>query len=297
VLIISTIKKGGKILAKKFNIRDIMNEESKAGAVTNFVVLNIPIEKIEPSAFNKYGIRDVEELAASIEEMGLLHNLVVKDANDSGFYEIISGERRYRACMILFENGNEQFKYLPCKVEKPASGTMTELKLIHANATARVLTDWEKVYQAGRINEILYKLKEEGYEFTGRMRTIVAAILEVSEAQAGRMIKMDKDLADEVKEELKSGNIGITAAYEISALNDKEQVNVLEELKETGTADIRAYKNKKQRSLKNIPAKEYKEQKAVKKLFEQIGISLYHEDGSVRDPAELGQDIYKFLGI
>jgi ParB family chromosome partitioning protein len=288
---------GVKTLAKKFSIKDIMSEESKSGAVTYFEIINIPIEKIEPSELNKYGIRDIEDLAASIEEMGLLHNLVVKDINNNGLYEIISGERRYKACRLLFDNGNEQFKYLPCKVEKPVSDSITELKLIHANATARVLNDWEKIYQAGRINEIVYKLKEEGYEFTGRMRSVVAEILEVSDAQAGRMIKIDKDLANEVKEELKSGNIGITAAYEISALDKEEQAEILEEIKESGRAEIQAYKNKKKRDLKNIPGNAQKEKETMQKLLERIGISLYNDDGSIRNPAELGQDIFKFLGI
>ena len=279
-------------MAKKFSIKDIMSEESKSGAIPQFEIQNIPIEKIKPSVFNKYGMRDIEELAATIEEVGLLHNLAVKPENADGFYEIVSGERRYQACKLLLENGNEQYKYMPCKIEKSDSDLLTELKLIYANATARVLTDWENVYQAGRINEILYKLKEEGYEFTGRMRAIVAGILDVSAAQAGRMIKMDKDLSDGVKEEFKAGNIGITAAYEISTLNENEQTDVLEELKETGHVDVQAHKRR--RTMQTAPSKE---QQTVKTLFERVGISLYREDGSVRDPAELGQDIYKFLGI
>lgn len=279
-------------MTKKFNIKDLMNEESKLGAITNFEIVSIPIEKIEPSDLNKYGIRDIEELAASIEEVGLMHNLVVKAENDNGLYEIISGERRYLACKLLIDNGNEQYKYLPCKIETTVSDTITELKLIHANAMARVLTDAEKIYQAGRINAILYKLKEEGYEFTGRMRSIVANILDVSDAQAGRMIKMDKDLTEKVKEEIKAGNIGITAAYELSTLTENEQTNALEELKETGYIDVQSHKRK--RTLQDVPSKE---QRTVKTVFERAGINLYHGDGNLRDPAEFGRDIYKFLGM
>ena len=280
-------------MAKKgFSIKDIMSKESQSGAVIQFEILNIPIVKIEPSQINKYGIRDIEDLAASIEEMGLLHNLVVRDINEYGLYEIISGERRYEACKLLFENGNEQFKYLPCKVEKSASDAIMELKLIHANATARVLTDAEKIYQAGRINDILYKLKEEGYEFSGRMRSIVAAILEFSDAQAGRMIKMDKDLTDEVKKEIKAGNVGITAAYELSTLDEDGQLDALKELKETGHVDVQAHKRRL--TKQDGPTKE---QRNVKTVFERVGINLYSDEGKPRDPAELGRDIYKFLGI
>ena len=279
----------------KFNVTDILNQKSKSEMTeetARFIIRDIPTAKIKPSADNKYGMRDIEELAANIEALGLLHNLVVKSEDSDGFYEIISGERRYRACNLLLENGNEKFRYLPCKVEKAEPNAVSELKLIYANATARELTDWEKTTQATRIKELLYKLKESGYAFTGRMNEIAAVILSVSPAQVKRMEKINKDLSDAFKEEFKSGNVGITAAYEISTLNEEEQFNAFKELKEMGQINVQAHK--RQRTKQDTPTKQ---QRTVKTLFERAGISLYSDDGTLRDPAELGRDIYKFLGI
>ena len=226
----------------KFSLNDLLNDQSKkqeqkeAQDMPAFAIRQIPIEKIVPSAGNKYGIRDIEELAANIESVGLLHNLVVREANADGMYEIISGERRFRACKMLYESGNQGFTTLPCKVEDGENNALAELKLIFANATARELTDYEKTYQAGRTKELMQQLKAEGYKFKGRLREIVAEMFKVSPAQMGRMESINEHLIPEIKEEFKGGTIGITAAYELSTLPEAEQTAAVDKVKEIGNA-------------------------------------------------------------
>ncbi len=172
--------------------------------------------------------------------LGLLHNLDVKEADEAGYYEIISGERRYQACKLLYESGNQEFKTLPCKVEALTENkAISELKLLYANAAARELTDYEKTYQAGRIKEILQALKKDGYKFQGRMREIVADMLDVSPAQMGRMESINKNLSPEFKEEFKAGNIGITTAYELSGQSEAEQAATLEAYKAEGAEALK----------------------------------------------------------
>ena len=231
----------------KFSMKDLLSENSKAAALTIETppeapetetgaasalpgfTRDIPIELIELSPSNKYGIRDVEELAASIEQMGLMHNLVVIPIEETGKYELISGERRLLALKLL------EWQTAPCKVESGfESDTINELRLIHANATARVLNDYEKTMQAARLKELLQKLKDEGYKFKGRMREIVANILKVSPAQMGRMESIEKHLLPELKAEFEAENIGISAAYEASTMKPEEQAAAYEEYKTTG---------------------------------------------------------------
>lgn len=282
----------------KFNVTDILNQKSKEDVpkeTSRFVIRDIPISKIKPSAANKYGMRDIEDLAANIDSFGLLHNLVVKSEDADGFYEIISGERRFRACKILFDSGNEKFRYLPCKVENIELEVISELKLIYANAMARELSNWEKTTQVSRIKELLYMLKESGYEFSGRMNEIAANILGVSSAQVKRMGKINKDLSEDLKRELEANNIGITMAYELSTLDKETQYEAIQELQETGYIDVEAHK--RQKTSSDMPKFATKYQRKVATLFEEVGINLCNDDGSVRTPAELGQDIYKFLGL
>ena len=220
----------------KFTMADLLNSQSKKTEERPaFEIRHIPIDKLKPSAKNQYGIRGIKELAANIEMLGLLHNLDVKEADETGYYEIISGERRYQACKLLYESGNQEFKTLPCKVEALTENkAISELKLLYANAAARELTDYEKTYQAGRIKEILQALKKDGYKFQGRMREIVADMLDVSPAQMGRMESINKNLSPEFKEEFKAGNIGITTAYELSGQSEAEQTATLEAYKAEG---------------------------------------------------------------
>jgi ParB family chromosome partitioning protein len=237
-------------MAKGFSLSELMNAQSRPdNKPQRFESKDIPIGLLQPSAKNEYGIRDIEELAASIESMGLMHDLLVKPADAQGRYEIISGERRYRACLLLHEADAAKFATVPCKVAESESEALSELRLIYANATARELTDHEKTYQAGRIKELLQQLKTEGYRFQGRMRDIVADILSVSSAQMGRMESINEHLNEGFKAEFASGNIGISTAYDASTLPEAKQAEALDALR-TGKTDavrsaVRAARDRK----------------------------------------------------
>ena len=233
----------------KFSLNTILNAQSKAAEQTGgtMEIRQIPIEKLRSSESNQYGIRDIEELAASIEAMGLMHNLLVKEADSDGMYEIISGDRRYHACYLLLMGGNQKFATLPCKVEPLGENkNLAELKLLYANASTRVLTDWEKTWQASRIRELLTSLKADGYEFQGRMRDHVAEILQVSPAQVGRLEKISRDLSPEFTEELKQEKIGITAAYELAKQSEEEQAESWDTYLDKGTEELKQELKKKQ---------------------------------------------------
>ena len=278
------LTKGGIIMAK-FSVKDIMNEQSLAGlglgAADGFRVEMVPIGRLVPGNNNPYGVRDIAELSASIEELGLLHNLVVSPADAEGRHAIISGERRYSACKSLFEAGDERFAALPCKVEKSAMAAdmLTELKLIHANAMARELSDSEKVHQAGRMNEIFYKLKAEGHEFSGRMRAAVAEFLDVSDAQVGRLIKIYSYLIDEGKDALADGRINITKAYRLACLSADEQRALL------------AYDALEKPSKSKAEA----DKQRLLTALQKAGIQTHNKNGTPRSATALGGEVLKVI--
>lgn len=70
---------------------------------TEDVLTKIEIDKIKtnPSQPRQhFGVEEIEELAASINEIGLIHPPVVRES-DPTTYELISGERRFRALQLL----------------------------------------------------------------------------------------------------------------------------------------------------------------------------------------------------
>ena len=222
-------------MPKKFNMKDLLNDTSKAETSdpSGFDIRNIPYNKIKPSKANFYSLQGIGELAASIDELGLMHNLVVVEADEAGFYKLTSGERRYKALGLL------KWATVPCKVEGRATSALEELRLIHANATARVLSDAEKVKQAVRLKALLLQLEAEGHKFktsgnSGRMRDVVAEYLDISPTQMQRYEEIDKNLSHGWEAEFEAGNIGISAAYEISKATPEEQAAGLAEYKESG---------------------------------------------------------------
>jgi ParB family chromosome partitioning protein len=221
-------------MASKFNLNQLMSDQSKSESgrpAIAFKIELIPLEKIKPSTMNKYSMDDITELKASIEYSGLQQNLLVRQCDGGNMYEIISGHRRYKALKELHATGNEEYSRIPCKIIKTADDIQAELQLIFANSTARRLTDYEVTYQAGRLRDLLTKLKNGDYKITGRKREIVAEMLGVSAAQVGRMESINNNLLPELKEEFKRENIGITAAYELSRLDSNRQEKALQEHK------------------------------------------------------------------
>lgn len=237
----------------KFNMMELLNNNSKSPLEHNdtsekFETVQISINNIVPSPNNFYSIEEekLKGLKDSIELLGLKQNLVVKKI-EKNKYEIIAGHRRYLAMKKLYEEGNLNFEYIPCKVEDD-DYIKNELELLMTNSTTRELSDWEKITQANKLKELLteYKKKEK---LQGRVRDIISDILNTSPTQVARMESISKNLVEEFKDELKEGNIKISVAHELSKLPEEKQQEIFEE-----------HENKKEITIKTVKEKENEEQ-------------------------------------
>lgn len=234
----------------KFNMMDLLNNsskdttDSKRNKIIKFKTISISIENLVPSKENFYSTNEegIKELKDSIEVFGLQQNLVAKKIDDNN-YEIIAGHRRYLALKSLYEEGKEQFKYAPCKIETEEEDIRSKLLLLITNSTARELTDWEKTQQAEKLKELLIEYKKQE-KLPGRVREIVADILNVATSKIARMESISKNLSDDLKEEFKENNINISTAYEASKLPEDKQEEIYEELKEKGDITIQDVKKK-----------------------------------------------------
>jgi len=96
----------------------------------------IPIEDIEPNPDQpRQALGDLAELTASIREKGILEPLLVRKVG--GRFEIIAGERRFRAAI---EAGLAE---LPCVVRESSDAEMMELALVE-NLQRKDLTAFEE---------------------------------------------------------------------------------------------------------------------------------------------------------
>jgi len=90
----------------------------------------IPFGELVPSSANVRRTarsNNIAALAASIEELGVLQNLVVFP-NQQGLYEVDAGGRRYEAIKLLVEEGKlpDDFQ-VPCRVINPRDATAASL--------------------------------------------------------------------------------------------------------------------------------------------------------------------------
>lgn len=244
---------------KEFDLTSLLNTRSKGAAVqvqekeNAFNVEMLDIEDLMPSKDNFYSTENIDELADAIELSGCIEqNLVVKP-QAHGKYEIIAGHRRRLAILKLVQEGKEEYRKVPCRIKKESDAIRDRLSLIFTNATARQLTDWEKIKQVEELKEVLTEYKKalqeenkdkpkEEREKIGRIREIVARILNTSTTQIGRMEAISSHLSQDFKEEMKKGNIGISAAHELSRLDEEEQKKAYEQYEEKGELHIKDVK-------------------------------------------------------
>ncbi|WP_394884020.1 ParB/RepB/Spo0J family partition protein [Clostridium butyricum] len=189
-------------------------------------VQELDIDLLVPSENNFYGIREIEELAESIKEYGLMHNVVVRKRND-GKYEILSGERRFRALREI------DYKKVPCRIVKDDVTELdAEVMLIQANMQQRELNLQEKMQGIKRLQEIYTEKRKSGEKLQGKTRDLIGKHLGISGVQVGRYQKIDKDLIEPLKEKLNSEHITVTQAHTLSSLTESEQEIISDEIKD-----------------------------------------------------------------
>lgn len=227
-------------MAKKgFDMMALMNDASKknAAGAARYELQNIPLEKMTPNPANAkiYETGEIDELAQSILLTGkVLQNAVVTAADKKGNYTIIAGHRRRLACQKLVEEGHKEFAEMPCMVMTEPDGLMQELILIQTNSTARVLSEAEKMRQAERATAILTELKSKK-QISGRVRDIVAKMLNTTTGQLGRYNVISKGLTNEtLRAAFEQGKMGITAAYEAARLDEAGQAELAAKMEAGG---------------------------------------------------------------
>lgn len=178
--------------------------------------------EVEASESNFYSQENIEELADSIRMVGQQQPTVLGRVD--GVYKIISGHRRNLANIHNIETGAFPRSYQAKYLYKDMTPAMLELSLIVGNAFNRKLTPYEETEQAARLKAALIRARDEdGLEITGKLRDVVADILQTSRTKVARMDKINNSLVPEAKEQYKAGNLGRSAAYEAARLPEEEQ--------------------------------------------------------------------------
>ena len=148
---------------------------------------NIPIEYLERGRFQPRRYFDetsLQELANSIKEHGLIEPVVVRAISEN-HYEIIAGERRWRACQLA---GHDTIR---CEVRDLNDEAVAAITIIE-NIQRENLNPIEEAQGYQRlIDEFGYMHEEVAYE-VGKSRTKITNSL--------RLLKLDHKIQDYLRE-------------------------------------------------------------------------------------------------
>ena len=202
-------------------------------------LIYVPYDKLVGDAENGYSMSGLDELARSIETVGLLQPLRVYEIKSSdGCYKITSGHRRHAAIGKLIAAGSVAFEQgIPCIEDlSEASPALRELKLLLANADNRKMTPADEAQQAERISDCIRRLEDEGFDFPGRHRDWVAKLSGLSRTKLATLAAIKNNLVPELLERFSKNELNQSAAYELQKLPESAQQAIAKSCKQSGDA-------------------------------------------------------------
>lgn len=205
-----------------FDLSELLKDVSYSGTNREQIEY-IKLDLIDEDPNNFYQLSGIEELAANIELCGLQQPIRVR-RHGEGRYIIVSGHRRRAAVALLAKDAPEKWSEVPCIIESDeVSSSLQELRLIFANSSTRTMTSFEISKQAEKVEQLLYQLKEEGYDFPGRMRDHVAEAVNTSKTKLARLKVIRERLAPVWVSAYEKNLLKESPAYELAQLPNKWQ--------------------------------------------------------------------------
>lgn len=178
---------------------------SDSGSSSEPKIWYIPITKVfanPKQPRRKFLPADLDELASSIKEHGVLQPIIVTE-NEDGGYEIVAGERRWRASRLA------GIPTIPAIVRSFPEKEKLEVALVE-NVQRANLDPIEEAFAYRRLVEEFNLTQQEVADKVGKNRSTVANII--------RLL----NLPDEAQVALSEGKISTGQAVALLSLPDKE---------------------------------------------------------------------------
>lgn len=225
----------GAVKATENKEKSLKDKASLLENKKSFDFRQIPFEEIKANDKNFYSIENIEDLANSIKEFGLMHNITVLETQEGEKrFRIISGERRYRAIELIRNQGVQGWEVIPCKVVKNLSDIDEELMLLKGNSDTRELTQEEKRKQI----EKLTTLYEQKSSLTGEkiskteIKETVASDVGMSSKQVERYSTINENLLPQLKDYFDNKKISFSEAVKFARLDEQMQLAILDLLQQ-----------------------------------------------------------------
>lgn len=165
-------------------------------------IVYVQTAEIKPNPFQPredFNNQNIEELAQSIKEKGIIQPLLVRRQGNG--YELIAGERRLRACLLL------NLMEVPVIIKQAQDHDSLELALIE-NIQRQDLNAIEEARAYQYLIDKFQITQERISEALGKSRATIANIL--------RILK----LPQEIQEEIKKGRINFACGRALLEIED-----------------------------------------------------------------------------
>ena len=166
---------------EKIDINEEVAEENiQIKSVVHRHVGELPIDSIQPNPEQprtNFKREEIEELAASIEQNGLLQPILVRSIGANS-YQIIAGERRWQACKLI------GVKTVPVRIKDVDDDKALELALIE-NVQRTDLNPIEEAYGYRRLMERKNITQAEVAQAMSKGRSTVANALRLLDLPEG----------------------------------------------------------------------------------------------------------------
>lgn len=188
------------------------NSEVSTGGSSNIGEVDVLLIKPNPDQPRRdFDEENLRELADSIAQIGIVQPITLRDTGD-GFYTIIAGERRWRACQMA------GLTHVPAYIRTVDDENMMEMALVE-NIQRQDLTALEVALAYQHLIEQYGLTQEQLSEKVGKNRATVTNYL--------RLLKLPAPIQVALKER----QIDMGHARALLALDDaKAQLHVFEEM-------------------------------------------------------------------
>ena len=213
-------------------------------------VLRIPVDLMEPNPFQprmNFDAEALQELAESIRTFGLIQPVTVRKRG--GKYQIISGERRYRACIIA------GMDMIPAYIRDANDQGMLEMAIVE-NIQRENLDPIEVAMSYRRLMEECRLTQEQMADRVGKKRASVANQL--------RLLK----LPAKVQHDLKVGLVSVGHAKVLLGVEDPKVQEMLCDLIVRKGLSVRELEGK----IKSLdkPAPQEKEPQELPEMYYRL---------------------------
>jgi ParB family chromosome partitioning protein len=218
------------------------------------VIRNIPIDRLTANIHQpRKDFGDLAELADSIKEKGILEPVLIRPKN--GKFEIVAGERRFRAAQIA------GLTEIPCIEHDIADNEALEISIIE-NIQRKDLNVYEQAFSIKSFADIYGYTHQDIAQKIGKSRVTVTELLRIT------------DLPEEILERCMELKINSkTFLQELVKLESSEQMK--EMLEHYSEEPFSRDKIKEKR-------KSQKEKKPAEKSVKSLRFNLTSEDKSVK---------------